>query len=696
VRRRAEARGLTPLTRLTWRGEGVNRPHFIDGGAHVMYGDASGRDRQQIAQLDTVPRSADGKQRPRTLLRYYGEYPHPFPDGRYVFFGQNETWNTYYYYDDLFIWDRQTGKTKQLTFGRRAREAAISHDGRHVTYVVNNLGTTSLAMADLDFSNKDGTGPRLINERILYRGPDFTQVATPVFSPDGQEIAYSTWEAGGFRDIVVYDLTTGKRRHLFRDRAVELDPRYSPDGKYLYFSSDRTGIYNLYALERASGELYQATNVLGGVFSPDISPDGKKVVFVGFNSYGYDIYTAPLDPATWPKAEPFLDDRPDVQQVANTAVYPVTPYSALPTLRPFNWTPGIGVDPFGGSALTLHIDGGDIVGWHSYSLDAIIGFQRGDAQLAATYIYSRLWPDLMLGFSRFIGPRGGFLVNGVDQGYIEEDYTLAAGVDFPILRSQAASADLQVIYNLNWYRPASSLKFPLDPNDQMPQLPQVGRHATLGLQATYSNTRSYQYSISPEEGRSISASVRVGHPYLGGEFHTAEIQWSWTEYISVPWRRWLPQHVLALRYGGGYGFGDLQRRGIYYISGLPQQDLIGGFFFGGRVGGATLRGYPYGAIYGDTYHLLNAEYRFPIVYVERGPWTTPVYLRRLYATVFYDVGNAYTGAFYLHDLKHATGFQLFIDHALGYVQNAQLVITYAHGFQPPGGDMVNVFFGSSF
>ena len=51
-------------------------------------------------------------------------------------------------------------------------------------------------------------------------------------------------------------------------------PSFSPDGRFVVFSSDRTGIYNLFAYELATERLYQVTNLVSGAFQPTVSPDG--------------------------------------------------------------------------------------------------------------------------------------------------------------------------------------------------------------------------------------------------------------------------------------------------------------------------------------------------------------------------------------------------------------------------------------
>ena len=44
---------------------------------------------------------------------------------------------------------------------------------------------------------------RAVPVRFPLPQDDFSQVYTPVFSPDGQHIAFSYWQRGGYRDIVI-------------------------------------------------------------------------------------------------------------------------------------------------------------------------------------------------------------------------------------------------------------------------------------------------------------------------------------------------------------------------------------------------------------------------------------------------------------------------------------------------------------
>ena len=128
-------------------------------------------------------------------------------------------------------------------------------------------------------------------------------------------IAYSRYKPGGFRDIHVFDLAAGRDRALWVDRAMDMDPSWSPDGRFIVFSSDRTGIFNLYAYEVATERLYQVTNLLVAARSsrrcrPTASWWSSPVHVAGVRRL-----LGGVDPASWPLAQPFANTRPDAQPV---------------------------------------------------------------------------------------------------------------------------------------------------------------------------------------------------------------------------------------------------------------------------------------------------------------------------------------------------------------------------------------------
>lgn len=109
------------------------------------------------------------------------------------------------------------------------------------------------------------------------------------WNSDGRHIALSYIDTG-FRKIGIYDTLSHQFIAMKNNGHDDRDPRYSADGKSLYFSSDRSGIFNVYKYDIETSTLSRVTNVSGGAFSPDISKDEKKLVFANYDKDGYGIY----------------------------------------------------------------------------------------------------------------------------------------------------------------------------------------------------------------------------------------------------------------------------------------------------------------------------------------------------------------------------------------------------------------------
>jgi hypothetical protein len=77
---------------------------------------------------------------------------------------------------------------------------------------------------------------------------------------------------------------------LVHTDADERDPCLSADGEYLYYSSDHTGIFNIYRMSLTTWKVEQVTNVLGGAFAPSIHQNGRTLLYTGFHAADYSIY----------------------------------------------------------------------------------------------------------------------------------------------------------------------------------------------------------------------------------------------------------------------------------------------------------------------------------------------------------------------------------------------------------------------
>ena len=71
----------------------------------------------------------------------------------------------------------------------------------------------------------------------------------PAFSPDGRKLVVTLGGLGGNLDIYVLDLATRQFSRLTRHRAIDTEGTWAPDGRSIYFTSDRSGGPQVYRIE---------------------------------------------------------------------------------------------------------------------------------------------------------------------------------------------------------------------------------------------------------------------------------------------------------------------------------------------------------------------------------------------------------------------------------------------------------------
>ncbi|WP_446744599.1 prolyl oligopeptidase family serine peptidase [Silvibacterium acidisoli] len=128
------------------------------------------------------------------------------------------------------------------------------------------------------------TSPHPMTIDDVFRLKD---LADPQISPDGQWVAYTLSSIDVKEDKRVTDLWMVKWdasedvQLTYNRESSASAPRWSPDGKYLSFESDRAGEAKgtqVWVLDRRGGEARQFTDVKGHLGSYAWSPDGKKLL----------------------------------------------------------------------------------------------------------------------------------------------------------------------------------------------------------------------------------------------------------------------------------------------------------------------------------------------------------------------------------------------------------------------------------
>src|SRR6185503_20381881 len=127
-------------------------------------------------------------------------------------------------------------------------------------------------------------GKRLLNLSDMYR---VRSVGNLQISPDGDWVLYSVAQLDSARDRSESDLYMtrwdgSKTTRLTYSPEGEGSPRFSPDGKYISYTSSR-GITpasrgaQVFLLDRSGGEAQKLTDVNGGVSGYEWSPDSKRL-----------------------------------------------------------------------------------------------------------------------------------------------------------------------------------------------------------------------------------------------------------------------------------------------------------------------------------------------------------------------------------------------------------------------------------
>src|ERR1035438_114416 len=113
-------------------------------------------------------------------------------------------------------------------------------------------------------------------------------VADVVPSPDGKLVAYTqshavieTEKSEVDTQIFLAAADGSHRTQLTRGEKSASAPEFSPDGRYVYFSSERSGKPNLWRIPVDGGEAEMLTDWKGEIGAYRVSPDGKWIAFAG-------------------------------------------------------------------------------------------------------------------------------------------------------------------------------------------------------------------------------------------------------------------------------------------------------------------------------------------------------------------------------------------------------------------------------
>jgi Tol biopolymer transport system component len=727
--------GVLAGERITAIGRTVRAPRWTPAGDALLAFVASGEAYPGIFRFDADPALPSSRADGRPILRVPGGGTFDLsPDGSVLVHVASEPFRLEQHYQDLFAAPVDGGPSVRLTYGMRARDPALSADGTRLAFVANRRSETAVYVAAIRLRPGHAGGAPEVHlgapVRVFQRAG--VHVDRPAFSPDGRQLVFSATRADPGRDLVLLDLGglrlpaptlvcpirgTGPKDASLRpdepaaesgseppvvrltdDGAQDVHPVFDRSGRYVLFSSDRSGIYDLYAQPiaagRADGPPRRITRTLTGAFEPRQSPDGAVLAYVTYGAAGYDLGRMPFDPDGWldppeaPAAKAPLNPRP-------ARLYPVRPYRPWASLRPYHWIPFMGVDR-AGPTVGVSTNGADAIGDHRWAASAWIGTSSGVPGYNARYTYGGLFSTLSVGSSRseYLAS-AAHIRDGRRRTYAERAWRLSGSADLPLPAADRRQAlTLSLIAD---HRRVLSGIFDFDPAEPPPTLPRTGLSTRARLAWSASSVQRFPEGHAPYEGTRLRLAAETSTRSLGGDFDFLQLTGGATAHHRLPFTE---AQVLAANLEVGAGVGDFGGRSLYVLGGLPVDDPL--FLIqtlgGGRIGGPVLRGYRPFSLPGDAYVVGNLEHRFPLLGVERGAGTLPIFLRRVHGALFLDAGAVAPGPTRFAEAPFLAGVggEVRAEILLGYAILLDLRLGLARGFGPAGETAPYFGVGSAF
>jgi hypothetical protein len=474
-----------------------------------------------------------------------------------------------------------------------------------------------------------------------------------VFSPDGNWLIYSSV---GEQYAKLYRLNLANHSERFQITTGDwndIDAYYSPDGKRLFFASDKqTGrniavasdilqtaeeaarpeegtpkpdptnfsAYNIYSLDLTTGDLLQYTDVVGGCFTPVVfigENNKERMVFSSYYKGQWRLYatttdkplrvaekttlaSAPIKPeerSVFRSQSEFFLDEEKIERTGGFKLF----------IEDVSVNAGVTSDQLFVSRTTIFMS--DMLGGRRFiaSLDSVASFSNFD------FLYLDLRRRTSWG-ARLFDNRSFFVTQNIETGELNRRQSyretgLMGIVSYPFNRYHRIDGGLGYLSRGYFY--PRFFENP-DGGDDLVDFEERDDKFPI-VSATFSGDSAVWKYFGPVSGRRYELGASYAPDMTDGGVLSADFTADWREYFQISSRT-----LVATRLFVNWSEGNAPN--FAYFGGLN-----------------TLRGYDFRTLIGQHAAFANVEFRFPLIDV----LATPVLvLQGVRGAVFFDIGAA--------------------------------------------------------
>ncbi|MGH7725787.1 MAG: protein kinase domain-containing protein [Candidatus Eiseniibacteriota bacterium] len=211
------------------------------------------------------------------------------PDGSHIAIVRSSTQNAL---NSIVLVNAKDGSSRDFVSPSGAVLSTASWDGAGTGLIVaEGVGLTAVQRG------APGRLFRLDTRSGKYRPLGWLDTFPPMIDlhPDGRVVMASFVARQNLCEVPIDARNLVEGRWLTGGLAIDRQPVYSPDGKWVMFSSNRGGALDLWEVSVETGEMHRVTDDPADDWDPEYGPNGESIFWCSARSGAFEIWTGRRD-----------------------------------------------------------------------------------------------------------------------------------------------------------------------------------------------------------------------------------------------------------------------------------------------------------------------------------------------------------------------------------------------------------------